>query len=169
MHFLRILLLLAATVTPAIAASDAKSFGAWRVTCDGQTTDGMALCAASQTVATDPEGRKVVLGVIVERIVDGQIRPRITFRMSSKAFVAAGVGIKIDEDPPARLPIGACDNAICEARGWLNEAMTEQLPKGRLLRFAYFVDAKNQITFPVSLDGLAEALDYMAANHSSRR
>ncbi|MDA0662808.1 MAG: hypothetical protein O3B08_08240, partial [Proteobacteria bacterium] len=51
MHFLRILLLLAATVTPAIAASDAKSFGAWRVTCDGQTTDGMALCAASQTVA----------------------------------------------------------------------------------------------------------------------
>ncbi len=168
MNILRILLLFAATVSPASAASDARTFGAWSVNCTGHTEDSKKLCAASQSIATDPEGRKVVLGVIVERIVDGQIRPRITFRMSSKAFVAAGVGIKVDGEPPARLPISSCDNAVCEARGWLNEAMTRQLHNGRLLRFAYFVDAEKQITFPVSLNGLGDAMDYMAGNSSQR-
>ena len=88
--------------------------------------------------------------------------------MTSKAQVPAGVGMKMDEQPPVRLPLGSCDKAVCEARGWLTDDMTGQLRKGRLLRFAYYIDTRNQITYPVSLDGLDGALDYMVENDNRR-
>ncbi len=146
------LLWLGADITLAASAVH----GAWSVDCKYQSDTNKTSCVASQKVATDPLGKKVVLGVIVEPVKDDD-RSRITFRMSNKAFKPAGIGIKIDDRPPSRLKINACDENICEARGWLTEDLLGQMRGGRLMRFAFFIDRKNQITYPVSLDGFDAA------------
>lgn len=138
----------------ALAASSVH--GAWSVDCNKAAETQETVCVASQRVATDPAGRKVVLGVMVQPVKDDP-RPRITFRMSNKALKRAGIGIKIDDQPPARLKINTCDESVCEARGWLDAPLLAQMREGRLLRFAFFIDQRNQITYPVSLEGFDEA------------
>jgi invasion protein IalB len=136
--------------------------GAWSVDCKSPVEKGKARCVASQKVATDPAGRKVVLGVIVEP-PNGETKARISFRMTNKAFMRAGVAIKIDDNSPARLSINGCDEKVCEARGWLTDAVLRQMRGGRLLRYAFYIDQKNQITYPVSLDGFDAAFKEIEA------
>lgn len=128
--------------------------GSWSVECSG---DG-GKCAATQKVTTDPEGVKVVLGVMVEP-AKGKGAPQLTFRMSNRAYVPAGAGLKIDDHEPLRAPISGCDAEVCEVRAWLTPELSRQMRGGKLLIFAYFLDSQRQMSLPVSLDGFGGALD----------
>lgn len=150
-------------VAAGFAEAASSVHGAWSVDCEGRAGKAQATCVASQKVATDPEGKKVVLGVIVETAT-GDKKPRIAFRMTSQAYKQAGIAIKIDDHSPARLKIEVCDEKVCEARGWLTDVLLQQMREGRLLRFAFYIDSKNQITYPVSLDGFGAAFDALRDN-----
>lgn len=128
--------------------------GSWSVECSGQGKH----CAATQKVTTDKAGQKTVLGVIVES-VSGKVDAQLTFRMTSKAYVPAGAGIKIGKHKPLRAPISSCDDKVCEVRAWLTPELKRQMSSEKLLIFAYFIDAKRQVSLPVSLQGFPAALE----------
>ena len=149
-------------LVPGSIHAESLVHGAWSVDCKPHVKKGQARCVASQKVSTDPAGRKVVLGVIVEPD-NVASKTRISFRMTNKAYMLAGVAIKIDDHAPARLTINGCDEKVCEARGWLTDAALRQMRGGRLLRFAFYIDPKNQVTYPVSLDGFDAAFQEIEA------
>lgn len=132
-------------------------FGAWSVQCATAAGWERPHCTATQLVATDPAGKKAVLGVTLDR-VDTQPKPRIAFRLTAAAYRPAGVAIKIDDFKPMRLPLTNCDDRLCETQAWLDDDVVARMRKGKVLQFAYFLDPKNQATYPVSLMGFTEAL-----------
>ena len=111
----------------------------------------------TQRVATDPEGRKVVLGVTLDLPADAT-KPRISFRLTPTAYRDARTAIKIDGHQPIRAPITACDANVCEVQAWLEADVVGWMKAGKLLQFAYFLDRERQATFPVSLNGFEAAL-----------
>ncbi len=128
--------------------------GSWSVECHDQGKR----CAATQKVVTGKTGQNTVLGVILEP-GDGKTPPQLTFRMTSKAYVPAGAGIKIGKNKPMQAPISGCDDKICEVRAWLTPELKRQMSSEKLLIFAYFLDAKRQVSLPVSLNGFSAALE----------
>ena len=154
-------LVLSLALWPPLAAAEqaptASVYGSWSVACKGTGTSRR--CAATQKVAADRTGEKVVLGVIVEPGRGAERRPQLTFRFTGKAYVPAGAGLKIDDREPLRAPITGCDAKVCEVRAWLVPELAEPMRVGRLLVFAYFFDEKRQISLPVSLHGFGRALD----------
>jgi invasion protein IalB len=136
------------------------TYGAWGVEC--ATENGSQKCLATQIVATDPEGKNVAVGVIVEANAPGEL-PYITFRFSKMAYVAAGAGLKIDDNEPLRAPITGCDEAVCEVKAQLTENLSTQMRQGKVLIFAYFLDKEKQLSFPVSLDGFTQSLQAITA------
>lgn len=111
----------------------------------------------TQVVATDPEAKKVVLGVTVD-LRDASNKPRIGFRMSAAAYRQAGVAIKIDDHKPIRAPFGQCDANLCEVQALVENDVLSWLKAGKLMQLAYFLDKERQATFPVSLNGFDQAL-----------
>ena len=134
------------------ASATTTVHGSWSVECRDQDRH----CVASQKVATDPEGQKVVLGVIVEP-GSAETGPLLTFRLTAKAYLPAGAGMKIDHHEPLRAPISSCDQAVCEVRARLTPQLSSQLSEGKLLIVAFFVDPKKQVSLPVSLQGFDAA------------
>lgn len=118
----------------------------------------------TQRVATDPEGRKVVLGVTLDMPADAT-KPRISFRLTPTAYREAGAAIKIDDRQPIRTPITACDANVCEVQAWLDADVVGWMKAGRLMQFAYFLDRERQATFPVSLQGFEAALAALREKH----
>jgi invasion protein IalB len=153
---------IAGSGAPAVAGQPAQpvaTYGSWSVECERDAKP--ARCAATQKVATDPAGEKVVLGVIAETARGRDARPQLTFRFTNRAFVPAGAGLKIDEHEPMRAPISACDDQVCEVRAWLTPELARRMRNGRLLVFAYFLEPGRQLSMPVSLAGFGKALDRM--------
>jgi len=133
-----------------------RVFGSWTVECSAPAVGGK--CAMTQRVATDPEGKKVILGVIVEGS-EGDARYQVIFRLSPNIYVAAGAGMKIDDHDAKRAPISACDKKVCEVRAWLTPELLGEMRDGKLLVFAFFTPEKKQVSVPVSLAGFGAAYD----------
>jgi invasion protein IalB len=155
---------------PSVQAADKTSgdvYGAWSIECQMRAPPTGRTCVATQVVATDPEGKKAVLGVTVN-LGEGGSQGIIAIRMSAAAHRPAGAGIKIDDNAPFRSPIGQCDQKLCEVRAWLNEDVLSQMRAGKLLLFAFFVDEKSQVTFPVSLEGFDEAFQALQSSPSTQ-
>jgi invasion protein IalB len=133
-----------------------RAFGSWTVECSAPDAGGK--CAMTQRVATDPEGKKVVLGAIVERAPQ-EGRYQVIFRLSRNAYVPAGAGLKIDDHEPKRAPISACDDKVCEVRAWLTPELLTEMRDGKLLVFAFFTPEKKQVSVPVSLSGFGAAYE----------
>jgi invasion protein IalB len=133
-----------------------RAFGSWTVECS--SPDAGEKCAMTQRVATDPEGKKVVLGVIVEGAPQAA-QYQVIFRLSRNAYVPAGAGMKIDDHEPKRAPISACDDKVCEVRAWLTPELLTEMRDGKLLDFAFLTAEKKQVSVPVSLAGFGAAYD----------
>jgi invasion protein IalB len=146
-------------VAPALSQSTPTTtvHGSWSVECSDQGKR----CAATQKVATDKAGQQTVLGVILEPAI-GKADAQLTFRMTNTAYVPAGAGIKIGNNKPLRAPISSCDDKVCEVRAWLTPELKRQMRTEKLMIFAYFMDAKRQVSLPVSLNGFPAAMDQLA-------
>ena len=120
-----------------------KIFGSWSLVCSES-------CALSQVTATDPEGRKVVLGVSVYFPPLASVAT-IDFRISSAAKIDGGVGLKVDDFPSFKLPISRCDEHVCLARGHLQDPILSQFMSGKLAKIAFLLGDSKQMILPFSL------------------
>jgi invasion protein IalB len=147
------------------ASTDVARFGSWGVNCasprNARTSDAPPAnrrCIISQIVAADPTARRVILGVTVD-LFDSPDVPTIHFRLSPGAKKEAGIGLKIDDGPEFRLPIGSCDQARCEAAGRLTGDVRQAFLSGRVAQIAFIGPDGRQIVAPVALAGFREALE----------
>lgn len=132
-----------------------QTHGAWSVECKPRAGSPENVCVASQLVTTGKAGKQVVLGVIVAP-AKGSDQPHIVFRISPDANRDAGAAVKIDEQEAFRVPISQCDTLVCEVRSLMPVALLAQMRTGKLLKFAFFI-GKQQVTYPVSLEGFNAA------------
>ncbi len=130
-------------------------FGDWSLICPDKGEDKSA-CFISQSVATDPKGQKVLLGISVSFVGTPNV-PRIDFRLTPTAVAEAGIGLKIDNGDEFRLPISECDKRICVASGLLDKNMLARLKNGTFCQLAYILPGGKQMTLPVSLKGFSKA------------
>jgi len=138
-----------------------QTYGAWSVGCEPRATNAEYPCVASQLVLAKNDVRQVVLGVMVAPTTD-QVLPHIVFRFSAKASKEEGAAVKIDEQEAFRVTISQCDTLVCEVRSLLPPALLAQMRSGKMLQFAFFIK-KQQLTYPVSLDGFDQAFTALQA------
>ncbi len=160
----------------AAVAADQKSgvdvarFGSWGLNCasprDAKASDappGNRHCIISQIVTTDPAARRVILGLTID-LFDSPEVPTIHFRLSPAVKKEAGIGLKIDDGPEFRLPIGSCDQARCEAAGRLTDGVRQAFLSGRVAQVGFIGPHGRQIITPVALAGFREALEALRKN-----
>jgi len=137
-----------------------KIFGSWSLVCT-------ETCALSQVTATDPEGRKVVLGVSVY-FPPLATMATIDFRISSAAKSEGGIGLKVDDFPSFKLPISRCDERVCQASGYLKEPLLSQFISGKLAKIAFLLEDSKQMILPFSLIQFKEAYSELKMADSNR-
>lgn len=143
---------------------DPGVYGLWGMTCapalpGSEGVSEQQRCAATQVVAADPSGTRVVMGTTIDYFDSASV-PTIRFRFSPDAVPSHGVGVKIDNATELHLPISSCDARACEAFGRLTAEPLAAFRNGRVAQIAFIsASAGQQITAPLSLAGLAEALD----------
>ena len=117
--------------------------------------------------ATDPEGRKVVLGISVYFPPLATVAT-IDFRISSAANAEGGIGLKVDDFPSFKLPISRCDERVCQASGYLKEPLLSQLMAGKLAKIAFLLEDSKQMILPFSLIKFKDAYSELTMMESSR-
>ncbi|MDH5563975.1 MAG: invasion associated locus B family protein [Nitrospirota bacterium] len=137
-----------------------KIFGSWSLVCT-------ETCALSQVTATDPEGRKVVLGVSVYFPPSSTVAT-IDFRFSSTAKTEGGMGLKVDDFPSFKLPISHCDERVCLASGYVEEPLLSQFMSGTLAKIAVLLEDSKQMILPFSLIKFKEAYSELKMADSDR-
>lgn len=135
-------------------------FSAWGLSCAvAQNDRGSAeeRCMISQVIATDPQRKKVVLGITVDYL-DSPKTPTVHFRFAAGANTKAGIGLKIDDRPEMRLVINNCNEQRCESVGRLSPDVLKVWRKGKNAQFAFLAKNGEQVILPVSLAGFDAAL-----------
>ncbi len=143
-----------AAASPAVGVSSERLFGAWSLTC---STHKPPRCGLTQAVATDAEGKQVVLGAAVHPVPElGKLR--LEFRVSQLADARAGIGMKFQDGPEYRLPMSGCTAQFCAASGLLEGPIREALENGKAAQMAFMMPGPKQALVPLALSGLKEGL-----------
>jgi invasion protein IalB len=165
---LPIALTLALTLNTAIAQvqPQPKIFGSWSTECKGEGKQKR--CFASQLVAQSPTGNDVVLGVTIGKLKENK-NYAMSFRFSKEANQAAGIGFKLEpKGLSAKAPIQSCDAKVCETKIEINTKFRQELKGKKMMAFAFFDRNKQQITYPVRLDGIENAIKDLEAKARKR-
>ncbi|WP_185965135.1 invasion associated locus B family protein [Glacieibacterium frigidum] len=154
-----LVLALAAPAGAAPAPPPAKGTGSWAILC-GKAPG--APCVASQAVATDRTGRKVVLGAILVLGKPGQ-PAQFHLRVAPGIDRNAGFGMKLEDGSELRLPVAACSFKSCEASGRLTPAIRARFTKARNAQVAWRLGTGQQMLVPLDLRGFGAALAALEA------
>lgn len=147
-----------APTLPGGASSLNETHGDWTVACALQ--DNAKRCALSQQQA-DPQSRQRMLAVELALTADGQAAGALVLPFG--LALDRGVVLRIDESKPMpTLPFRTCLPAGCIVPISFDSAMVAGLRKGKQLKLETVADGGNAISFSVSLNGLASALDRLA-------
>lgn len=146
--------LVLALAASAGAAPATAPTGNWAILC-GKAAD--ARCIASQSVSTDPAGRKVVLGAILILGKPGE-PAQFHFRVAPGIDRKIGFGIKLEDGSELRLPVAACNVRTCEGSGRLTPAVRARFVKSRNAQVAWRLGSGQQMLVPLDLRGLGAAL-----------
>jgi invasion protein IalB len=147
------------SVGSSLAANNAapRIFSSWSTQCTGVAAERK--CFASQIVSASASGKDVLLGVTVGKLAKTSSTYAMSFRFSNQARQSTGIGFKLEPNGrSARAPIQTCDAKICETKIDLDKAMRQEFEKSKMLSFAFFDNEGRQATYPVRLEGLAEAI-----------
>lgn len=162
---LTLLLILIPLQAPAAGSGEgvtAEDYGAWSLICSPKPAER---CILSQMVATDPQGRQVVLGATV--VLEGNT-PRLDLRFSPQAVAEAGLGIKIGDQAEYRLAMSDCSAQTCLASGWLEPPLLSQLQQAPGAQVAYMMPGGRQMLVPLSLQGFQAGLDALRQRRTGR-
>jgi invasion protein IalB len=133
-----------------------KVFGSWSTECQGAGKEKK--CFASQVVAGSASGKDVLLGITVGKLKPGADYA-MSFRFTNQAKRDAGIGFKLEPNGnSARAPIQSCDTKVCETKIDLDQTILKAMDGKTMMAFAFFDKQGQQITYPVRLEGLTNAI-----------
>jgi invasion protein IalB len=148
----------------AAPAPKVTAFQDWSMVC-GKTAAGAAQkCILSQSVP--PKQESDVLLVARFGFADpgnGQPRQLVLQLLFPPAIdKASGFQMSIDNKPGAQTAVKECDARLCQATMALQPGTLDALKQGAAMTVVYKIKDKGPVTAPVSLKGLAAAIDALA-------
>lgn len=129
----------------------AENFDSWSLSCK------TSQCIISQMLLVKKEEVSgVVGGLTVTLLPKNQVL--LTVRISYKANVKQGLGIKVDQNKNIRVNIGQCTNTACETNIMVDKQLLTEMNSGNILGVFFFnKDTGKQISLPFSLKGFSSA------------
>lgn len=143
--------------TPAVRAQH----GDWQIVCKKPTGARNEVCAAVQDV-TSESNPNVGLSVHFQRGVDGTRSLRVFAPLG--ILLPPGLGLQIDQAKVGHAPFVRCHVIGCFAQVTLDEVLIKKFIAGETAWFIVFQTREAGIGIPVSLNGLAEAMENLAKN-----
>jgi invasion protein IalB len=158
-----VLLLFALALSDSIdhlQAADENAYGAWTVRCEEVDSDGQPECIMYQNLVMRTGGQPVLQLSVGFAPPDNQ--PMVVLNLPLGIYLPPGIGIRIDEAPPARFPVERCDPDGCQAVMKLRDTTVEQLRQGSKLEIEFHDGERQPLEMPLSLDGFSAAFDAVA-------
>ncbi|MBZ9920809.1 MULTISPECIES: invasion associated locus B family protein [unclassified Mesorhizobium] len=147
-----------AATLPNGASSLQETYQDWSLACTIQ--DNARACSVSQD-QTQKNGQRL-LAVELRAGPKGGLTG--TLLLPFGILFDPGVTIQIDDQPPlGQLRFRTCLPNGCVAQFPIDRALAQKLKAGGVLTLNVITDAETKLNFPVSLKGLAAALDRVAA------
>lgn len=126
----------------------------WSVRCDNGAKG--LVCKAVQTIVL-AKTRQLLLAVSISKANEDRTVP-VLLQLPHGLFNPAGVTITLDEAKPQKLEIQTCDAKGCYAGTALSAETVAAMLKGQKLSVVFQDLKKQNITIPVPLNGLGEAI-----------
>jgi len=141
-------------------ATDETAYGAWTVRCEEVDSDGQPDCIMYQNLVMRTGGQPVLQISVGFAPPDNQ--PTVVLNLPLGIYLPPGIGIRIDDTPPARFPVERCDPDGCQAVMKLRDTTVAQLRGGRKLEIEFHDGERQPLEMPLSLDGFGAAFDAVA-------
>ena len=141
--------------TPAVRAQH----GDWQIVCKKPAGARSEVCAAVQDV-TSESNPNVGLSVHFQRGVDGTRSLRVFAPLG--ILLPPGLGLQIDQAKVGHAPFVRCHVIGCFAQVTLDEGLIKKFMAGETAWFIVFQTREAGIGIPVSLKGLAAAMESLA-------
>ncbi|MGI9405454.1 MAG: invasion associated locus B family protein [Hyphomicrobiaceae bacterium] len=130
--------------------------GDWQIVCRKPAGAKNEACAAVQDV-TSESNPNVGLSVHFQRASDGSRALRVFAPLG--VLLPPGLGLQIDKAKVGHAPFVRCHVIGCFAQVTLDNTLMEKFQAGKTAWFIVFQTKEAGIGIPVSLNGLAEAMD----------
>lgn len=141
-------------------AADENAYGAWTVRCEEVDSDGRPDCIMFQNLVMRTGGQPVLQISVGFAPPDHQ--PTVVLNLPLGIYLPPGIGIRIDDLPPARFPVERCDPDGCQAVMKMRDTTVTQLRQGRQLEIEFHDGERQPLKMPLSLDGFGAAFDAVA-------
>jgi invasion protein IalB len=110
----------------------------------------------TQLVAKDAAGSQVMLGLSINFAFKSDLGVMIV-RLPIALNQKEGLGIKVDDNKPIRLPISNCNEVACQTIVRIDEALLAEFSNGKVAKYAYALKDGKQMILPISLGQFALA------------
>lgn len=145
--------LLVATSLPAAAQPQpGQKFGDWTVGCD--PAEGGQVCYIAQSLQNEAN-ESVLVGIARPPQAD----PQFLVRVPLGVILTEGLGVRIDEQEPIRLPFMQCMPNGCQIVVPIEAETVDRLKAGNTLHISFVLPGTDRIVAPFSLKGFTAGFD----------
>ena len=150
-------------VQPAVTFLKGQPIGDWIVNCGTNPQTARQQCTISQQL-TDKRTQSVVFTWLIGD--DGAGNLVAVWQTPTGVLLNRGVVIDVGNDKPISVPFTSCAPGQCEAIANLAPDFIDILTKATKATATVFTMAGDGLTFSLSVDGLAQALDAVKASRA---
>lgn len=146
---------------PAVTVLKGQPIGDWTYSCKLNARTTKKQCSIAQQL-TDEKSNAVVFAWSIAN--DGAGNLVATWQTPTGVLVNRGVVLDVGAREPINVPYTSCLTGRCEAVANLAPEFINTLLKAHNASATVFTVAGENLTFPVSVNGLADALDAVKAS-----
>jgi invasion protein IalB len=132
-----------------------ETFGDWRFVCAEAAEGATATCSATQQLLVAESGAAVFVWRIIQ---DGRGGLVGVWQVPETVLLAAGLTLNAGTPEPVVLPFDLCGGGTCQVIANLAPDFIETLSGAEALSASVVLANRQGLTFPLSPDGLDEAL-----------
>jgi invasion protein IalB len=148
-------------VSSAVTVLKGQPIGDWTYSCSLNARTTKKQCSIAQQL-TDEKSKSVVFAWSI--VNDGAGNLVATWQTPTGVLVNRGVVVDLGARDPINVPYTSCIAGRCEAIANLPPDFIHSLARARIASATIFTVAGENLTFPVSVNGLADALDAVKAS-----
>lgn len=154
----------AAPTHQSIRRAEGIHIGDWLYDCENGSDPGDRPCVIAYQIADEDSGRIVFSWLIG---IDEAGKFQAVWQTPTGVLVNRGVVLDAGTEKPIALPYTACVTGFCEAVANLAPDFMETLLKTQIARATVHTVSGQTLTFPISVDGLADGI--VALQNRSRQ
>jgi invasion protein IalB len=149
---------------PPVTVLKGKPIGDWTYSCEMNAQTSRKQCTIAQQL-TDEASKSVVFAWLI--VNDGAGNLVAVWQTPTGVLVNRGVVLDVGAEKPIAVPYTSCITGHCEAVASLAPDFVSTLTQAKNASATVVTVAGKGLTFPLSVNGLAEALDAVKASTAS--